>query len=78
MTDREEKTLAIDVAGRFKPGKGEEGGNYKYLLVATFRAAKWNWKEPVEEVTDEEMQKGKGKGRRYRRCISSTRSNSRD
>ena len=36
MHDREENTLAIDIAGRFKPGKGEDGGGYMYLMVATF------------------------------------------
>ena len=35
--DHEENKLAIDVAGRFKPGKGEDGGRYKYLMVATSR-----------------------------------------
>ena len=50
--DREENTLALDIAGRFKPGKGEEGGDYKYLLVATFKAAKWNWQEVLDEATE--------------------------
>jgi hypothetical protein len=36
--NREENTLAIDIAGRFKPGKGEDGNGYKCLMVATFRA----------------------------------------
>ena len=31
--DREENTLAIDIAGRFKPGKGEDGAGYKYLYL---------------------------------------------
>ena len=53
--DREENTLAIDIAGRFKPGKGEEGGDYKYLLVAAFKAAKENWKEPSDEATEEKQ-----------------------
>ena len=61
MTDREENALAIDIAGRFKAGKGEDGGNYKYLLVATFRAAKWNWKEASDEVTEEVQQQEKEK-----------------
>ena len=56
QTDREENTLAIDIAGRFKAGKGEEGGNYKYLMVATFRAARWNWKETKDEATEDEQQ----------------------
>ena len=42
--DREENTLAIDIAGRFKPGEGEEGGDYRYLVVATFKAARSNWR----------------------------------
>ena len=54
-SDREENTLAIDIAGRFKPGRGEEGGDYKYLLVATFKAARGNWKEPQDEVTEEKQ-----------------------
>ena len=53
--DREENTLAIDIAGRFKPGKGEEGGDYKYLLVATFEASRWNWKETSDEATEEKQ-----------------------
>ena len=61
MTDREENTSAIDVAGRFKAGKGEDGGNYKYLLVVTFRAAKWNWKEASDEVTEEVQRQEKEK-----------------
>ena len=51
--DREENTLGIDIAGRFKPGKGEEGGDYKYLLVATFKAARGNWKNTSDEATEE-------------------------
>ena len=60
--DREENTLAIDIAGRFKPGKGEEGGNYKYLLVATFEAAKWNWQETQDEADQKPRER---KGERY-------------
>ena len=60
QTDREENTLATDIAGRFKAGKSE-GGNYKYLMVATFRAARWNWKETSDEVTEETQQAEKQK-----------------
>jgi hypothetical protein len=55
--EREENTLAVDVAGRYKPGIGPEGKTYKYMLVATFNAAKKKWNnveaEDVEEKTDE-------------------------
>ena len=56
--EREENTLAVDVAGRYKPGVGPEGKNYKYMLVATFNAAKKKWnnvetEEKSEEKTDE-------------------------
>ena len=51
--DREENTLAIDIAGRFKPGKGEDGRGYKYFMLATFRAVNRNWKEVVDEATEE-------------------------
>ena len=54
--DREENTLAINIAGRFRSGIGEEGGNCKYLLVAAFKSAKWNWLETQDEA-DEEKQK---------------------
>ena len=43
--DREENTLAVDVAGRFKPGVGPEGKQYKYTLVATLNAAKKKWND---------------------------------
>ena len=59
--DREENTLAIDVAGRFKPGKGEEGAGYKYLTVATFRAVNRNWKEIPDEATEEAQKEEKKK-----------------
>ena len=56
--EREENTLAVDVSGRYKPGVGPEGKNYKYMLVATFNAAKKKWnnvesEEEAEEKTDE-------------------------
>ena len=53
--DREENTLEIDIARRFRPGKGEEGGEYKYLLVATLKAARGNWKEPPDEATEQKQ-----------------------
>ena len=53
--DREENTLVIDIAGRFKPGKGEEGGDYKYLLVATLKAARRTWKNTSDEATEETL-----------------------
>jgi hypothetical protein len=37
---RDENTLAVDVAGRFKEGQGPEGKGYKYMLIATFNASK--------------------------------------
>ena len=60
-TEREENTLAIDIAGRFRAGKGEEGGDYKYLLVATLRAAKWNWQQMPDEATEEKQSEEKEK-----------------
>ena len=60
-TDREENATAIDIAGRFRAGKGEEGGNYKYLRVATFKAAKWNWQETQDEADEEKPKKKKKK-----------------
>ena len=56
--EREENTLAVDVAGRYQPGIGHEGKNYKYMLVATFNAAKKKCddvepEEESEEQTDE-------------------------
>ena len=65
-TDQEDNTLAIDIAGRFKPGKGEEGGDYKYLLVATFKAARGNWKEPSDEATEEKQKTEAEKEKRHR------------
>ena len=65
-SDREENTLAIDIAGRFKPGKGEEGGDYKYLLVATFKAARGNWKDTSDEATEETLRTGVEKENRHR------------
>ena len=55
--DREENTLAVDVAGRFKPGVGPEGKQYKYMLVATFNAAKKKWNDVEAEEDDEKEQK---------------------
>jgi hypothetical protein len=51
--NREENTLAIDIAGRFKLGRGEDGMGYKYLMVATFKAVNRNWKESTDEATEE-------------------------
>ena len=73
MNDREENTMAIDIAGRFKAGKGEEGGNYKYLLVATFKAAKWNWQETQDKADEEKQKHEREKRTQCRRWISSTR-----
>jgi hypothetical protein len=55
--DREENTLARDIAGRFKPGKGEDDTGYKYLMIATFRAANRNWKEVPDEADEKVQQK---------------------
>ena len=52
---REENTLAVDVAGRFKIGLGPEGSGYKYLLVSTFDASKQKWKDLQEEKETDEM-----------------------
>ena len=59
--NREENTLAIDIAGRFKPGRGEDGSGYKYLMVATFKAANRNWKEFTDEATEEVAKEEKEK-----------------
>jgi hypothetical protein len=56
--DHEEHTLAMDVAGRFRPGVGPEGKQYKYMLVATFNAAKKKWND-VEGREKEEREKKK-------------------
>ena len=47
--DREENTLAIDIAGRFKPGRREDGNGYKYLMIATFKAVNRNWKSQTKQ-----------------------------
>ena len=59
--DREEITRAIDTAGRFKPGRGEDGNGYKYLMIATFKAANRNWKEFTDEATEEVQKEEKEK-----------------
>jgi len=59
--NREENTLAIDIAGRFKPGRGEDGMGYKYLMVATFKAVNRNWKESTDEATEEAQKAEKEK-----------------
>ena len=59
--DREENTLAIDIAGRFKPGRGEDGNGYKYLMIATFKAVNRNWKEVTDEAPEEVQEKEKEK-----------------
>ena len=59
--EREEKTLGVDIAGRFKAGKGEEGGGYQYLMVATFQAAKKKWGGRLEESHEDQQAQDKGK-----------------
>ena len=57
----EENTLAIDSAGRLKPGQGDDGNGYKYLMIATFKAVNGNWKEVPDEATEEVQKEEKEK-----------------
>jgi len=49
---REENVLSVDVAGRYRRGKGPEG-ECKYLLVAAFKASQKKWADDPEDFTDE-------------------------
>ena len=59
--ERKENTLAIDVAGSFEAGKGEKGGGYKYLMVATLRAVNRTWQESPDEANEEKQNQEKEK-----------------